>query len=128
MNKYIWKAWAPPKVKFFAWLANENRIWMADRLEKRGWPNCGLCPLCKQVTESVDHLFVHCRFTMRLWTQVKEWLGIPDLVPSHWAGLSIAEWWRRMSHEATANRKAMASLTLLVSWEVWCERNARVFS
>ena len=22
MNKTIWKAWAPPKVKFFAWLAN----------------------------------------------------------------------------------------------------------
>ncbi|XP_071685314.1 uncharacterized protein [Lolium perenne] len=24
MNKRIWKAWAPPKVKFFAWLANQG--------------------------------------------------------------------------------------------------------
>jgi hypothetical protein len=127
MDKYIWKAWAPPKVKFFAWLANQKRIWTADRLARRGWPNCGLCPLCKQVTESVDHLFVHCRFTLRLWTRVKDWLGIPELTPSNWEGLSIEDWWRRMSYDARINRKAMASLTMLVSWEVWCERNARVF-
>jgi hypothetical protein len=44
LDKTIWKAWAPPKVKFFVWLANQNRIWMANQLEKRGWLNCGLCP------------------------------------------------------------------------------------
>jgi hypothetical protein len=35
MDKTISKAWAPPKVKFFAWLANQNRIWTADRITKR---------------------------------------------------------------------------------------------
>jgi hypothetical protein len=32
-----------------------------------------------------------------------------------------------MSSEAEINRKAMSSLTLLVSWEVWCECHAGVF-
>jgi hypothetical protein len=32
----IWKAWAPPKCKFFAWLILENRVWAADRLARRG--------------------------------------------------------------------------------------------
>lgn len=32
-----------------------------------------------------------------------------------------------MAGEGTKNRKAMASITLLVSWEVWNERNDRVF-
>lgn len=41
----IWKPWGPPKCKFFAWLAVQNKIWTADRLERRGWNNQRLCPL-----------------------------------------------------------------------------------
>ena len=55
MGQTIWKVWAPLKVKFFAWLATQNQLWTADRLQKRAWPNCGLCPLCKQTNETVDH-------------------------------------------------------------------------
>ena len=33
-----------------------------------------------------------------------------------------------MAEAPSPNRKALASLTLLVSWEIWCERNARVFN
>ncbi|XP_044441534.1 uncharacterized protein [Triticum aestivum] len=36
IHRMVWKAWAPPKVKFFAWLALQDRIWTADRLVKRG--------------------------------------------------------------------------------------------
>jgi hypothetical protein len=127
LNKMVWKAWAPPKIKFFAWLANQNRLWTADRLAKRGWPNCGPCPLCKQCVETVDHLFVHCRFTTRLWTAVKQWLDISEDVQHDSTNFTISEWWQFMAGGSANNRKAMASITLLVSWEVWNERNDRVF-
>ena len=126
--KPVWKAWAPPKVKFFAWLATQNRIWTADRLAKRGWPNCGACPLCKQTTETGIHLFINCRVTKRIWACVKDWAGIPAMDMSQWEGLSIKQWWIVMTEGNIPNRKAMASLTLLVCWEVWNERNARVFN
>jgi hypothetical protein len=77
LRKTVWKAWAPPKVKFFAWLLTQNRIWTVDRLQKWGWTNSGLCPLCKQVTELVSHLFIHCRYSARLWSSVRDWLGFP---------------------------------------------------
>jgi hypothetical protein len=128
MNKLIWKAWAPPKVKFFAWLLYQNRIWTADRLAKRGWPNCGLCPLCKQCTETHDHLFVHCRYTTRLWGFVKDWMGTNAITPLQWANHDIHSWWDSMTGAHVPNRKAMASVALLVSWELWNERNARVFN
>ena len=108
--KTVWKAWAPPKVNFFAWLATQNRIWTADRLQRRGWPNCGVCPLCRQTTESVNHLFIHCRFTKRIWVNIKSWLGILTMDVEQWTGLSIKSWWDYMADGAIPNRKAMASL------------------
>jgi hypothetical protein len=119
----VWKIWAPPKVKFFAWLVIQNRIWTADRLAKRGWPNCGSCPLCQRAPESVLHLFVHCRYTNRLWGLVKDWLGIDFLDQQTWQNQEYQTWWSDMT-----KRKDLASLTLLLSWEVWNERNARVFN
>ena len=82
MEKTIWKNWGPPKTKFFAWLAIQNRIWTADRLERRGLPNCGLCPFCNQVTESVSHIFTQCRLMRRVWDLVIEWLGLHTLKPN----------------------------------------------
>ena len=92
MDKSVWRPWAPPKTKFFAWLANQNRVWTADRLAKRGWPNCGLCPFCKQTTESLVHLMVHCRFTRRIWDLIKGWLGLHNVNTGDWSNLSFNEW------------------------------------
>jgi hypothetical protein len=129
MNKMVWKAWATPKAKFFAWLAIQNRLWTADRLEKRGWDNCGLCPLCKQTQETAAHLFSHCRFTKRVWNLIKNWLGLSNIRTNEWgANLNIKEWWTMMTIEASPNRKAMTSLVMLTSWTIWKERNARVFN
>jgi hypothetical protein len=89
MNRLIWKVWATPKVKFFAWLAIQNRLWTADRLEKRGWPNCGLCPLCKREPETITHLLINCRYTVRLWDSIRAWLDIHGLNTQDWSMLSI---------------------------------------
>jgi hypothetical protein len=125
LHKSVWKNWAPPKIKFFIWLVYQNRIWTADRLAKRGWPNCGMCPLCKCCIESADHLFVHCRFTLRLWNKAKEWLGLHMLSTNNWADLSFPEWWN-MSTSGNG-RRGLATFFMLVIWEVWNERNDRVF-
>jgi hypothetical protein len=40
---------------------------------------------------------------------------------------SIKDWWAQVIHKKGDTRKAMASFTMLVSWEISKERNARVF-
>jgi hypothetical protein len=42
--KRVWKTWAPPKCRFFIWLAAQNRCWTADRLAKRGLNHPNSCP------------------------------------------------------------------------------------
>jgi hypothetical protein len=67
---------------------------------------------------SVNHLFVHCRFAARLRRFIKDWIGITELNPRQWTGFTISKWWNMMPAGSTPNRKAMATLTLLISWEV----------
>jgi hypothetical protein len=59
---------------------------------------------------------------------IKNCLGIPSIHTHEWTeDLTIKEWWSLMSCKASPNRKAMASFTMLVSWTIWEECNARVF-
>jgi hypothetical protein len=67
------------------------------------------------------------RFTRRTWELLKEWIGLHGIHPLQWFGLSINEWWTMLEAGSTPNRKALASLALLTVWEVWFERNSRVF-
>jgi hypothetical protein len=127
LNSLVWKVWATPKAKNHAWLALQKRLWTADRLRRRGWENCGLCQLCKQTEENHDHLFVHCRYTVRIWELLKGWLGLQGFCPRLWSGLGIHEWWSSMVEGSGPHRKGLASLLLLTVWEIWKERNARVF-
>jgi hypothetical protein len=68
---------------------------------------------------------VHCRFTKRLWERVKEWLGIPHIHPNNWGVLSFPEWWGSMA--TGQSRGGVASLSMLIIWELWNERNDRIF-
>jgi hypothetical protein len=79
-------------------------------------------PLCKLCPESVDHLFLHCRFTIRLWGLIEDWLGLHFIDHQTWTMHTIFSWWSTMT-----KHKDLASITLLASCEIWNERNARVF-
>ena len=80
----IWKTWALPKCKFFAWLILQNRVWSSDRLARRGWPHNTSCALCRQKMETALHLLADCRFTRRVWESNALWIQEPLLKPSNW--------------------------------------------
>jgi hypothetical protein len=45
-------------------------------------------------------------------------MGLEGLHPTQWANLSIQEWWSQLAEGASPNRKGLASLTLLIVWEI----------
>ena len=56
---------------------------------------------------------------------IKDWLGVSCIRVDVWSvDLTIEAWWTMMA----LKDKAMASVTMLVSWTIWKERNARVFN
>jgi hypothetical protein len=58
--RMIWKAWALPRCKIMSWLLLQNRLWCANRLHRRGWPNSYFCQLFIRNLESSSHLFFQC--------------------------------------------------------------------
>ena len=124
----IWKAWALPKCKFFAWLVTQDRVWTSDRLMRRGWPQSPACPLCRNAPETALHLLAECRYTKRVWNLIADWLAQPTLRPEVWRQSDhIFHWWTNITSCEHMPRKGIRSLAILVIWEIWCERNARVF-
>lgn len=112
----VWRVWAPPRCKFFAWLVLQNRIWTSDRLIRRGWPNCRLCPLCKQSQESVAHLLFQCRYILRVWNDILSWLGMHHIITATWmARISVRDWWNGNLQIRSGSPKALASLMMLIS-------------
>jgi hypothetical protein len=64
----------------------------------------------------------------RVWLSIKEWLGLIDVNPERWyEAPTVHEWWRCFVQNNGQSKKAMPSLAMLVSWEVWKERNTCVF-
>jgi hypothetical protein len=89
--KHTWKAWAPPRVKLFHWLAYQNRCWTADRLANRGLQHHARCLLCDQEPETMRHLLIECSFTKQIWHEALAWLRIPCRPPED-ADASIFAW------------------------------------
>jgi hypothetical protein len=110
--KLVWKTWAPPKVKFFHWLANMDRCWTAERLARHGLPHHQRCLLCDQAMESMRHLMLECPFTRQVWHEVLAWLRMtarpPDGEPS------LLDWWHRAKQDT--RRLSEKGLHLLRSW------------
>jgi hypothetical protein len=123
VTSLVWKTWAPPKEDFFAWLVIQNRIWTADRIDRRGWPNCEECRLCNRVQETASHLLFKCWFTIRIWSKVKEWLVLHDVEPNSWQPMCpVKELWGEMIRKKEKSRKSIASIAMLVPWKIWQAR------
>ncbi|KAJ1269540.1 hypothetical protein BS78_07G219500 [Paspalum vaginatum] len=49
-------------------------------------------------------------------------------MPSSWGHYdSVHRWWSSLSEASVDSRVGLRSLIILVVWELWCERNARIF-
>jgi len=124
-----WKTKAPPKCKFFSWLMLKDRIWTAARLQRRGWPNDYFYQLYIRNLETTEHLFCDCYVTREIWGEVAIWIQAPSLLPENWSNSSTTDEWftELIATEDASRRPGLQSIVVLVIWEVWRERNNRVF-
>ncbi|XP_073359744.1 uncharacterized protein [Aegilops tauschii subsp. strangulata] len=123
----VWKAWAPAKIKFFAWLLAINRLLTADRLMARQWPNCYFCPLCMRSLETNVHLFQECPWARRLWATGADRFQLPSCHPDNWSiTTDTTEWLLGLTTNAAHAKKGEVHLPAH-SLDDLGERNNRIF-
>ena len=127
-SSFIWKVWAPNKLKMFMWLLIRDRLWCNDRLQRRGWPNGYFCPLCTRNLETSTHFIWNCSFSHLVWGKCATWSGCSSLAPVMTFQLSSAQTCQLLINKtATACRRGIRSLIIMIAWELWRERNHCVF-
>ncbi|KAJ3669510.1 hypothetical protein LUZ60_011460 [Juncus effusus] len=126
-QKDLWKMKILPKVKFFSWLACHNKINTADNLWKKGWPHEQTCSLCGSTFETRDHLLISCSFTVSTWRLANRYNNISTAMPQ--GGHDFTSSWldnkKRMGQQ---RRKKWETLWAAINWNIWKERNQRIFN
>ncbi|CAM0950232.1 unnamed protein product [Alopecurus aequalis] len=124
----IWTSDAPPKCKFYSWLAVLGRCLTADNLARRGWPHNPLCPLCGAAPMTAAHLLATCPFAQDIWLRIVDKAGLPATLVPPMSSTSLADWLQTTTLQLTAEKsKTWRSIVPLVWWCLWLERNSRIF-
>jgi len=117
----LWKLNFPAKRIFFMWNVLNNKVSTWDILHKINIFGPGWCTLCKSEGEYTLHLFLKCRYTIKVWTEVSRILDLH----CNWSGQDLEQawqiWW------ATRIYKSLRALPLLIIWGVWLVQNTLIF-
>jgi hypothetical protein len=122
----LWRAAAPPKVKYFFWIALHGRLWTAEQRKRHGLQPDATCALCNQLDEATDNLPCSCAFAREVWTRLLLALH-SSTVPPQQDSLLLSWWLSSKVAFPHALQQSFDSLVLLVSWIFWKERNRRTF-
>jgi hypothetical protein len=85
--KPLWKLKSPLRCKLTLWLSLKNKLLTWDNGIKRGWIGPNWCVLCKSDVESNSHVFVSCPYAGKVYSMIKDNLGIN----SEWKSESLEE-------------------------------------
>ena len=70
----IWNKIVPSKVRILNWRCNLNRLPTKDNLTMKGAVMDNLLrPLCKELSESLDHLFASCSKSKEVRIKLNSW-------------------------------------------------------
>ena len=122
----VWKIRAEGKVKFFLWLALQNRNWTAEKRRDRGLAHCDNCSLCDQNLETASHLALACPFAREVW----HCFQTTDLAAVQLAAAfsSLGDWWSAAGAGKFDQMKhRQITLSVYIIWHIWKERGRRVF-
>eukprot|EP00253_Pinus_taeda_P022878 PITA_22878 len=67
----VWDALFWPKIKTFLWLLMQGKTLTWENLCKKGFSGPSICPLCRAVEESINHLFNTCEWAEYLWKWIE---------------------------------------------------------
>ncbi|GKC93798.1 RNA-directed DNA polymerase, eukaryota [Tanacetum coccineum] len=123
-NKTRWNKLVPIKINILAWRLINDRLPTRSNLDSRGIDlHSLLCPVCDDVIESAQHLFLHCNLACNLWSSVFKWWKV-DNVPNTILDLIT---WVDSANLPDVAKNILDGVILTTVWVIWRYRNKICF-
>ncbi|XP_016177792.1 uncharacterized protein LOC107620087 [Arachis ipaensis] len=125
-TRTIWKGLVPPRVELFIWFVLTGRVNTKERLSRLGVVNQEdvVCVLCNKGVEFGHHLFLACEFAWQVWCAWLTFAGrqwsCPGTLKEHFQS------WTELSTSKQERKRWMVSFCAII-WNIWLERNRRIF-
>lgn len=110
-------------MQIFMWKIFQDALPLGEALQRRGILSTNVkCARCGD-TEMADHLFVHCRFTKRVWE------FLPTTTPLTVLPTMNVEQALQLGNNLTNLPPTGVSLALFpwFAWSIWTSRNSLIF-
>ena len=117
----LWKLNIPTKLVCFSWLLGNGKILTWDHLQSRGYSGPSWCVHCECNYEDVMHLFLHCPFSMQIFSYFSARYGF-SLPPFSSVLSFLTLWLHNISISAP-----FRYIPLFIFWFIWISRNNCIF-
>ena len=110
------------------WLSLLEKLNTYDRLQKRSpfmTQSPSWCILCKQADENLDHLLLHCEYSKKIWVKAIDLFNIIGAISKKWSEFVIVKW--SFKGKRSMKRRMWRLALLAIGWQIWLERNKRIF-
>jgi len=79
-SKEIWSLKVTGSTQLCVWRAMLEKLPTRSNLARRGAIiSSNLCPLCKKVEETTQHVFINCEITQKVWDNCDKWIRISSI-------------------------------------------------
>lgn len=83
-----------------------------DVLQKRFLSESGWCFLCKSTEETIEHIFLSCTFTKKVWDYTLTLCDIKDVSRGDNCSEAWKDWWKNCKYHD------YKCLPLIISWGI----------
>ncbi|XP_009762766.1 uncharacterized protein [Nicotiana sylvestris] len=118
-GRWVWNVQNVTKYSFICWLMMQGKLLTKDKLTNRGISSDGLCVLCGNAPESIEHLSYECHFFKLCINEVLQLLKISI---TNYEGRHL---WKRIGRKMGSKFRKEFSYAILValSYHIWRGRN-----
>ncbi|KAL6191890.1 hypothetical protein ACLB2K_038279 [Fragaria x ananassa] len=118
-SKVIWSKFITPRMSMLAWKVLKGRVISDDFLQTRGVSLASCCVLCRQQSESIDHIFLFCPFASTIWHYMTSNFGISGSPNSVLLMLNLG----LSSSRSTQLRELWSTCIVTTLWFIWSSRH-----
>ncbi|GJU13972.1 RNA-directed DNA polymerase, eukaryota, reverse transcriptase zinc-binding domain protein [Tanacetum coccineum] len=121
-----WNRIVPLKININTWRVMNGRMATRSNLDRRVVDLDSVrCPLCNDGIEMKDHIFVHCKVTKELWSDVLKWWRIPNVSFPFLQDLVHLADHTPLGEKFTKFFDVVVQTTI---WSIWRYKNNVIFS